>query len=196
MGKSDRDQAAQQLDRDLQSYANEARGLNVSANNPFKDYKTPFGYDAMSSQLDKLRDLSMGSINRDANNQIANTQRDVASRLASQGITKGSFANAASADATNSINRSRFNSLADILNRRVQAGLGAMESENQNSFRNATALGNFDQQNIANLLSKYGLIGNAYGQRAINLQNLSGDTWFDDLLAAGTTGLMGYAAFK
>lgn len=196
MGQSERSQAASSLDSDLVKYATEAKGLNVSADNPFKDYKTPFGYNEMSGELDKLKDLSMGSINRNANSQINKSQQDTAARLASQGITKGSFANAANAGVSNDINKSRFNTLADILRSRTQAGLGAMESENQNKYKNSMALGSFDQQNINNLLQKYGLVSGIYGQRGANLQNLNGDTWFDDLLAAGQTGLMGYAAFK
>lgn len=187
MGKSESEKAATTLQGDLRGYTSDIKGLNVNVDNPFANYKTPFGYSDISSELKKLYGISLNEVDTTANDAIKGVQQDTAARMASQGITGGSLLNSQVNAGANDINKNRLASKTSLLKNQASNNLSAMDMENRNNFQNTSAKGNFDLANIANLFQKYNLMGGALGQQQGNLQNLDKTTWLDDVLAVANT---------
>lgn len=196
MCKSESEKAATTLQGDLRGYTSDIKGLNVNVNNPFANYKTPFGYSDISSELKKLYGISLNEVDTTANDAIKGVQQDTAARMASQGITGGSLLNSQVNAGANGINKNRLASKTSLLKNQASNNLSAMDMENRNKFQNTSAKGNFDLANIQNLFQKYGLLGGAYGQQQSNLSNLDSTTWLDDLLAVANTGANLFSAIN
>lgn len=188
MGKSEKEEQATRLNNDLRGFNREISGTNFQVDNPFKDYKTPFDYNSIANELERLYGISLNEVDRTANDAIGGVQKNTASRLASQGITGGSVLNSQVNAGTNEVNKSRLASKTALLKNKAGNNLSAMDMENRNKFQTTAAKGNFDLENMANLFRKFGLLSGNYGQQQGNLGNLDSTTWFDDILAVANTG--------
>jgi hypothetical protein len=182
-GKSERSQAATDVQNTLKGYYKNIEDTNLQAANAWSGYKTPFGYKEMSTETDKIYNIGKNKINQDADSAIQTGQQDTAARMASQGITGGSVLNSQTGNVATGVNKSRFNSLQDLLARKAGTSVDLMGEENKNKFMVNNQ--NQDQLNrqMQQLFAKFGLLGNAAGQMSSNTQNLSDETFWDDVFS-------------
>jgi len=187
-GTSEKAQGATDLQGLLKNYYAQIQGeQGFKAPNVTANYETPFDYKSMSGELDKSYKGSIDKINRTAEGQIQQGQGDTAARMASQGITGGSVLNSAVNSNRTDVNKSRFNSLSDLATGRAGQNINLMNLENQNSFQNNQAKQQQYNQEVRNLMSKYGLLSNTTGQMGANVGNLDDTTFWDDLFAGLNT---------
>lgn len=179
--------------------------IDPTAENLFGNYSDPFGYDQMNSVLDKLYQSQQNVLTKNSANTIQRGQKDVASRLASQGITGGSVYN----NQINKVTDNVGNSFADALEKlgidRMGQNIGLMNTANQNKFRSTSANQNVLMQNIMNALRK-----NQDQQQAVNsweqmdMQRDAQPNWLDDIFAglgmagsvASGAGALGWKPFS
>lgn len=160
--------------------------IDPNAINRFKDQKatTPFGYSDMSAVLDKMLSTQTDSLTRNAGNRVQRGQKDMTSRLASQGITGGSVMN-------NQINKSGqdiYDGLDSLLERlntdRMGKETGLMQMQNENTFRNTQAAQNVDFQNILNALRKNDSMASfETNRRQMDLQEDQQPGFLEDLMS-------------
>lgn len=182
-GQSERSKSASDVQSILKGYYKDIEGTNFQAKNVWDGYKTPFGYKEMSSETDKIYDIGESKINRGANEAIQTGQQDTAARMASQGITGGSVLNSQTGKVASDVNKSRFNSLQDLVARKAGTSVDLMSEENRNKFMvNNQNQGQLNAE-MRQLLSKFGLLGNASGQMIGNTQNLDDTTAWDDIFS-------------
>lgn len=174
MGESNRNSAANQLNKELQSQ-------NFTVNNRFDNYHNPFGYNNAMSEFEKLYKTGISDINDNSMNDLAQANQGTVARLASQGITGGSILNNAITQNTTDAGRNRVSAISRLTQNRLSQGANLMQDENNNAFRANAMAQNVDQQNMGNRM-------NQFGMRMNNLQNLDDTTWLDDLLATINTG--------
>jgi hypothetical protein len=129
-------------------------GINPEAENLFADYSDPYNYDQMSAILDKILGEQSNMITRKAGNAVSRGQKDVASRLAAEGITGGSVYNNQINKVASDINENFANSLEGLGISRLQQEVPLMNMANESKFRNTTANQNMIMQNIMNKFRK------------------------------------------
>jgi len=182
-GQSDRSKSAGDLQTLLQGYYKDIGNQDFQGKNTWEGYKPPFDYKGMSAETNKAYDIGETKINRGADSAIKTGQQDTAARMASQGITGGSVLNSQTNSVANNVNKSRFNSLQDITASRAGTNVNLMNLENQNKFGVNSANQAPINQQKQQLMAKYGLLGNASGQMMANTQNLSDETFWDDIFS-------------
>lgn len=182
-GTSQRADEAGKLQTLLQGYYKDIGNQDFQGKNAWEGYKSPFDYKGMKSETDKAYDIGENKINRGADAAIKTGQQDTAARMASQGITGGSVLNSQTNSVANDVNKSRFNSLQDILASRAGTNVNLMNIENQNKFGINSANQNQINQQKQQLMAKYGLLGNASGQMMGNIGNLDDTTFWDDVFS-------------
>lgn len=182
-GSSNRDEEAGKLQSLLKGYYKDIGNQDFQGDNTWEKYETPFDYKGMKSETDKAYDIGESKINRGANSAIQTGQQDTAARMASQGITGGSVLNAGTSAVANDVNKSRFNSLQDILSSRAGTNVNLMNLENQNKFGVNSANQAQINQRKQQLMAKYGLLGNASGQMMGNIGNLDDTTLWNDIFS-------------
>lgn len=182
-GESERSKSAGQLQTLLQGYYKDIGKQDFQGKNTWEGYKTPYDYKSMSAETNKAYDIGENKINRGADSAIKMGQQDTAARMASQGITGGSVLNSQTNSVANDVNKSRFNSLQDIISSRAGTNVNLMNIENQNKFGVNSAYQNQINQQKQQLMAKYGLLGNASGQMMGNIGNLDDTTFWDDIFS-------------
>ena len=195
-GSSDRSSAAQSVDSQLSDLYGKINGQDFQANNRFNNYTPMFGYRDMSKTLDNLYNSQAGALRASAGQDIQQSNKSLASRLASQGITGGSILNDQLESSAGNIRNSNYNALQQLGLGRQQQEAGLMNQSNQDQFRTTQAAQSVDLDNMRNLLSKYGLMNSASATRSGNLQNMDDTTWLDDVLGVVNAGAGVYKAFN
>lgn len=166
---------------------NDINNQDFSTQNLFSDYKTPFGFNDFTKQLDELFNNQTNQINQSAASDTSMAGKDTAERLASQGITGGSLYNNTVSNSSIPINKNKYNALSQLTNSKAGAYMGAMNAENANKFATTGANQNVLNDNTMNLFRKYGLLGGNLNSQQSNLGNLKNTNWFDDVLAGINT---------
>lgn len=185
-GQSDREKEAQEQQKRLNEMLSSIQGQNFQVQNLFQDYKDPFGYTDMKTQLDQMLSSGKADINRETAENIANYQKGVSGRYASQGIG-GPMLEEAIREGRSKLAKDKLSALSQLTQFGAGKNIDLMNIGNQNKFRNTGASQNVLGQNINNLFQKYGLMGGTMGQMQGNLQNFDDTTWFDDLLGVLNT---------
>ena len=180
-GPTDREDRAKKLDFSLDSLSNQVRNLNTSAPNRFE------GLDLSSlgqrrSALDSVTTAQSNLITRDADQAVSTAQGDTAARLASQGITSGSIFNNSVNNAGNNIRSNQFNSLSRLGIGRLGQENSIMDSTDRFALGKTSGAARTDQNNLQNLLRKFGISGNLQGQRQGLLGAFDDTSWLDDVV--------------
>lgn len=185
-GQSDREKEAQEQQKRLNEMLSSIQGQNFQVQNLFQDYKDPFGYTDMKTQLDQMLSSGKADINRETAENIANYQKGVSGRYASQGIG-GPMLEEAIREGRSKLAKDKLSALSQLTQFGAGKNIDLMNIGNQNKFRNTGASQNVLGQNINNLFQKYGLMGGTMGQMQGNLQNFDDTTGWDDLWATVNT---------
>ena len=185
-GQSDREKEAQEQQKRLNEMLSSIQGQNFQVQNLFQDYKDPFGYTDMKTQLDQMLSSGKADINRETAENIANYQKGVSGRYASQGIG-GPMLEEAIKEGRSKLAKDKLSALSQLTQFGAGKNIDLMNIGNQNKFRSTGASQNVLGQNINNLFQKYGLMGGTMGQMQGNLQNFDDTTGFDDLLGVLNT---------
>lgn len=143
-GTSDREKAAQDQQKQLQQMLAEIQGTNFGGN------------------IDEIINAGKGDIERETAQNIADYQKGVSGRYASQGIA-GPMLEEAITEGRSKLAKNKYGALSRL----TQAGAG---------------------MKMDALFKKFGLRGNTLGQMQNNIGNFSDDTWLDDALGILNTG--------
>ncbi len=165
MGESSRSKASNQYMNDIKAFGNIIGNTNVDAGNAFRGYKNPFGYNEMATNLDKIRDLAAGNIDRDFQRNLSSANMGAAQRMASQGITGGSILNNQFSQNLGQLGAGKFNALQNLAGARMGQEQDIMNLENQNKFRTTAAAQDQDNRNIQALLQRLGLMQGTLGMQ-------------------------------
>jgi len=168
-------------------------GTNPNIENPFKDFDY-FGYEDMSKIADELATKQSTDAMRKGRKNMGNLRLDAAERLASQGITGGSYFDTVMSGAEDRANTGTIEQLNAIDTARMGQTLPMMEADNEMGFNVASAGANIDLANLANTLKKMGLLqGAVEGWEAMDAsKEFDWGTALGQLLGAG--GQIGSAA--
>ena len=90
---------------------------------------------------------------------MGNLRLDAAERLASQGITGGSYFDTVMSGAEDRANTGTIEQLNAIDTARMGQTLPMMQTDNEMGFNLATAASNIDLRNLANTLARLGMLG-------------------------------------
>lgn len=185
-GQSDREKEAQEQQKRLNEMLSSIQGQNFQVENLFQDYKDPFGYTDMKTQLDQMLSSGKADINRETAENIANYQKGVSGRYASQGIG-GPMLEEAIREGRSKLAKDKLSALSQLTQFGAGKNIDLMNIGNQNKFRSTGASQNVLGQNMNNLFQKYGLLGGTMGQMQNNIGNFSDDTWLSDILGIANT---------
>jgi hypothetical protein len=170
-------------------------GTDPNVENPFENFDY-YGYDDMSKIADELATKQSTDAMRKGRKNMGNLRLDAAERLASQGITGGSYYDTIMSGAEDRANSGTIEQLSNIDTSRMEQTLPMMESDNEMGFNVANAGANINLANLANTLRKMGLL-----QGAINdwegMDMARGDgqqQMYGDLVGSGVQ--IGTAALK
>lgn len=178
MSESERSKAskgAMQQSKDFGWQLANNDAYNTDAGNAFKDYKDPFGYSDMTSQLDKIFNIGKENINQGYSSGLSNANRMTGQRMAANGITGGSIAESAMANNADAANKAKFNALTSLTSNRAGQDVNVMNQSNANKFRSTSAFQGQENQNVMALLQKLGLMGNNISQQG-SLAGMQDDT--------------------
>ena len=176
-------EAKRQLDQQ-KTFQGDLQAGKYDAANRFDNYSDPFGYNDISSQLDKIFCGQEDILKRNTADQIAQQQQKAGASLASRGITGGSALTDTQSEIANGLNKSQSNALGQLGIGKASAMDNLMRYENQNKFNQTNAAENVDMGNKRNIL---GGLQNSYGQSQNLLGGLDSGTWLDDLFAGLST---------
>ncbi|MDD5353460.1 MAG: hypothetical protein PHS93_09890 [Candidatus Omnitrophica bacterium] len=168
---------------------------NPNVENPFKnlDY---YGYDDMSKIADELATKQSTDAMRKGRKNMGNLRLDAAERLASQGITGGSYFDTVMSGAEDRANTGTIEQLNAIDTARMGQTLPMMESDNEMGFNIATAASNIDLRNLANTLMRLGMLGD-YETNWANLDAENEEANYNRISDAGKSfGDLAYAYDK
>jgi len=166
MGQSQRETAT--------NNALQANARAISGGTPIDKFNYQFGAPDFTRQLDSILNTQTQGLNRQANTARTQGQSDIASRLASQGISGGSLFNNQVAQQGNQTNKSLFDALQQLGQGRLGQQMNVMNQANQNGFN----LANSQTQALLNLL----------GQQNGLAQNANPDTTATDIFAGLNAG--------
>ena len=141
---------------------------HIFANDPkttnrFDNYNTPYDYNAMRKVLDGIYNRQQAGIGRNVGAGLQDTRQSTAARMASQGITGGSVLNSAIRGGEDQVLDKGFDAYNALDIARLSQQPALMQMENANKFQTTQAAQNVDQQNIANMIQRYGLLNNVVG---------------------------------
>lgn len=153
--------------------------------NPFDNYQSPFDYQAISDNLDKIYSGQTDLINKSTADAVAEGKKGAVSSLASRGITGGSAVDTALSGVASDINKSKNDALTKLGVDKAGAYADLMKYFNNEDYRKALSEANINFQNVQNVL------GGLTGSQRLSANLLSGldnTTWLDDALGLIKTG--------
>jgi hypothetical protein len=130
---------------------------NPNIDNPFKDFDY-FKYEDMSKIADELASKQSTDVMRRGRKNMGNLRLDTAERLASQGVTGGSYFDTAMSGAEDRANSGTIDQLSNIDTSRMGQTLPMMNADNEMGLNVASAGANIDLANLQNTLKRLGLL--------------------------------------
>lgn len=189
MGEGKRTEEAGILNQELSQLEQSlSKNVNPDYQNRWEGWSPEFNYQKMSKLIDEITQGNIGEVNRQTNLGIQRGQSDLGERMASEGVASSSIAESGQQRIREGANRNRGTLLQQLYGQGLQGKLGAMSEANKYDVIGTQGAQGVDMQRFQDLLAKYGMRSGLKGQRVGNLQNMSDDTWLDDLMAVLNVG--------
>ena len=174
MGDSPRDEAAQR------SYE-EIGNIDPNVENLFEGYKSKFSAEDILASIDDYTEKAIGNVHKRTGSNISRSNRNVAGRLAGQGIKGGAISEDALAAGSNRENIRGSRQIEGLQEGALKTRPGVLDKANMMDFNITGA-----NQNV--LFKQLDAIFKKFGMKAGAGNMLSDDTTFDDFLAIVNSG--------
>lgn len=143
----------------LQDVYNKLNSMNTTVTNRWNNYQMPYNGTSMIDMLNRYTSQGSQNLKRQGATNVATATGGAAKRANVAGYG-GSIAEDLISGAGENASVGTTNALAGLESNRLSQLPGIMQTANQNQFGITQQGQNADFQNIANLLQKYGLLGN------------------------------------
>lgn len=169
----------------LQSVYDQLSGVNAQATNRWNNYQMPYNGSNMIDMLDRYTSQGSQNLQKQGASNVATATSGAAKRAMSAGYG-GSIGQDLISGAGENATTSTTNALSGLESNRLAQLPGLMQTANQNQMNVTGQAQSTDQNNISNLLQKYGLMGQQ-GQQLDNQPGLLSDIF------SGISGIAGIA---
>jgi len=195
-GDSARDKQLPVVQQGIDEQLAASKAFDPTIKNRFNDYKMPFDYNSMDSNIDKSFNSVAAGINSDARTDIASTKSGTLRSLASRGITGGSVVDDTINKNINPIITNKAKSIRDLGNAKIDKKTALMDLFNKYGIDITKMATDVDLENIMSGFRKQSGLNALTGMNVNNLGNYSDATWLDDALGVVNTGANLVKAFK